>query len=135
MDDWQDQIGTAPSQQGFERTLDGGITGLGAGTEDNKEVSTTVASTPPCLTTPTKKDTTPLLEHYTKDTPLHAYEAGDRGSNSHSPLQRNVIETTIAYSRPKNLRDLLTSAKLREVEGRGVSTFFQPTNPTDLLDG
>ena len=46
-----------------------------------------------------------------------------------------LIDTTIAYSRPKNLRDLLTSAKLREVEGRGVSTFFQPTNPTDLLDG
>ena len=46
-----------------------------------------------------------------------------------------LIETTIAYSRPKNLRDLLTSAKLREVEGRGVSTFFRPTNPTDLLDG
>ena len=35
-----------------------------------------------------------------------------------------IPETTIAYSRPKNLRDLLTSAKLIEVEGREVSTMF-----------
>ena len=46
-----------------------------------------------------------------------------------------ITETTIAYSRPKNLGDLLTSAIHREVEGRGVSTFFQPTNPSDFLDG
>ena len=36
-----------------------------------------------------------------------------------------ITETTICYSRPKNLCDLLTSAKLKEVKGRGVSTFVQ----------
>ena len=35
--------------------------------------------------------------------------------------QLKITETTIAYSRAKNLRDLLTSAKHREVKGWGVS--------------
>ena len=36
-----------------------------------------------------------------------------------------ITETTIAYSRPHNLRDLLPSAKLCDGKGRGVSAFFQ----------
>ena len=36
-----------------------------------------------------------------------------------------IADTTIAYSRPPNLKDLLTSAKLKEGAGRGVSTFLQ----------
>ena len=82
MADRQDEIGTSPSQQGFERKTEGGITGLGAGTEDNREVTTKVASTPPYLKNPTQKDTTPLPEQYIKDTPLPADEAGDHGSNA-----------------------------------------------------
>ena len=30
-----------------------------------------------------------------------------------------------AYSKPKNLRDLLQSAKLRELEGHKASTYFK----------
>ena len=36
-----------------------------------------------------------------------------------------ITETTIAYSPPQNLRDLLTSAKLCEGKGRGGSAFLQ----------
>ena len=47
-----------------------------------------------------------------------------RNLATESGNRMQIKQTTIAYSRPKNLRDMLTSAKLTEVEGRGVSTFL-----------
>ena len=36
----------------------------------------------------------------------------------------DVFQITVAYSRPQNMKDLLSKAKLHEAKGKEVSTYY-----------
>ena len=54
-------------------------------------------------------------------------EAFDETCDMFTGTEAAIKQVTVAFSRPPNLKDKLTSARLHEVAGKEVSTFqFQP---------
>ena len=44
-----------------------------------------------------------------------------------------ISQTTVAYSRPKNIKDLLSKAKLHQAEGKEVSVYYSGGAPSKYV--
>ena len=64
------------------------------------------------------------MEYSKNDMPKKAVRSIVDATLSHTLKELNVTQTTVAYSRPKNLKDLLSKAKLHQEKGKEVSTYY-----------
>ena len=70
-------------------------------------------------------------EYSRNDIPKKAVRSIVNTTLSNTLAELNISQTTVAYSRPKNIKDLLSKAKLHQAKGKEVSIYYtggQPNN-------
>ena len=64
------------------------------------------------------------MEYSKKDMPKKAVRSIVNATLSNTLAELGISQTTAAYSRPKNIKDLLSKAKLHQAEGKEVSVYY-----------
>ena len=69
-------------------------------------------------------------EYSKKDMPKKAVRSIVNATLSNTLAELGISQTTAAYSRPKNIKDLLSKAKLHQAEGKEVSVYYSGGLPS-----
>ena len=69
------------------------------------------------------------MEYSKNDTPEKAVRSIVNSTLSKTLAELNISQTTVAYSRPTNVKDLLSKAKLHQAKGKDVSVYYSGGAP------
>jgi len=70
------------------------------------------------------------MEYSKNDMPKKAVRSIVNATLSNTLTELGISQTTVAYSRPKNIRDLLSKAKLHQADGKEVSKYYSGGPPS-----
>ena len=70
------------------------------------------------------------MEYSRNDMPKKAVRSIVDATLSNTLEDLQISQTTVAYSRPKNVKDLLSKAKLHQAKGKEVSVYYSGEPPS-----
>ena len=70
------------------------------------------------------------MEYSRNDMPKKAVRSIVDATLSNTLEEINISQTTVSYSRPKDVKDLLSKAKLHQAKGKEVSVYYSEGPPS-----